>query len=195
MRKLLGALVTSTFLLAACGGSDVTEEEAITNRAVPTIEETENGYIKNIHINDDGRPDVFKVFEYYPNPDDPSVRSERLRERKVDVNFDGKINNHRFYNEKGDLVEERIDMDLDGQFDVIAYFDNNMLVRKETVDPEEDGRVVAVRFYEGDQIAKVERDTTGDGKIDQWEFYEQGVLDRVGRDLNADGRADTWQTR
>lgn len=195
MTSLFCVLAFAVLIAPACGGSEMTEEERISSGTIPVTEVREDGKIISKHdLNGDGRPDVMKVYEEYPDADDPSLNRTRMRERHVDVNYDGKINNKREYDESGQLVKEWLDLNLDGKFELVNYLNNGVVIRKEILDAET-GKVAANRFYAGGTIVRVEKDLSGNDKIDYWEFYEKGILDRIGRDVNGDGRADSWQTR
>jgi len=150
-------------------------------------------WTQEFDVDGDGKLDVTKVLVEYPDADDPTVVKTRLLKKMVDVNFDGKIDFVRNYNEFGAVISEDVDLDLDGNFDVTNHIDNKVVVQKDMLG--EGGKVIETRYYANSEIQRVEKDTTGDGKIDYWEFYEQGILDRIGRDANADGRADSWTTR
>lgn len=186
---LLGMVV-----LAACGG-DESKSDQIGIRGEQSVmkRQDDGSWTQEFDVNGDGNGDVTKILEEYPDEEDPSVTKTRLRKKLVDVNFDGKVDFTRNYNEAGIVISEEVDLDLDGKPDVINYIDNKHVVKKEMLDG--DRKVKETRFYTEDVIQRVERDATGDGKVDYWEFYEQGVLDRIGKDANADGRADSWTTR
>lgn len=185
---LVGVIVTG------CSGVDERPDSELILGGQTKMTRAEDGnWLQEFDVDGDGRVDVTKVMEEYPDPNDPSVTKTRMIEKRVDVNSDGKLNIVRKYNEEGRVMLEDVDTDLDGIFDFRNHLDAGRIVKKELYDAE--GRIVATRYYDKGEIQRVEKDTTGDQKVDYWEFYEQGVLDRIGRDLNADGRADTWQTQ
>ena len=180
--------------LAACGGDESKADEiGIRGEQSVMKRQADGTWTQEFDVNGDGKVDVTKILEEYPDPDDPSVTKTRLTKKLVDVNYDGNVDFTRNYNELGVVISEEVDLDLDGKADVINHIDNKRVVLKEMLDG--DGKVVESRYYDADTIQRVEKDTTKDGKIDYWEFYEQGILDRIGRDVNADGRADSWTTR
>lgn len=189
------AIVLLTALTAfACSSDDASKKRDIKLKGAKTSEKrTKDGkLILEFDHNNDEKPDIIKVFEEYPDPDDPAVMLRRILTMRIDVNSDGKFNIERTYNALGKVVSEKTDSNLDGAFDLITYYDKGAVARKDILI---DGKVDASRYYAGGLLLRVERDTTGNGKIDYWEYYEEGVLDRIGRDFNADGRADSWQKR
>jgi len=180
-----------------CGGSEANDIDDDPNlgvgKATMMTRDDEGNLVSRADANQDGESDVWKYFNEAPDPNDPAVTLTRLVRKEVDVNFDGKVDMIRNYNELGELTTEKIDVDLDGSFDYVNQLDNGKLVRREVLGV--DGKTVASRYYADGEILRVEKDRDGDSNIDYWEFYEQGILDRIGQDLNGDGRADTWQTR
>lgn len=187
-------VVFALALIAGCGGSDTEDEVDIANLGLGFKTDEDGNLYQELDTKKDGTPDIRRVYEEVPDPNDPSVTTMRKLRKHIDVNNDGKFNIVRHYSEEGALKREEVDTDLDGRFDAINYIDAGDVLRKELLDPET-GRVVAVRYYDEGEILRVEKDLSGDSKIDYWEYYERGILDRIGRDLNADGRADSWQTR
>lgn len=181
-------------VLAACGGDESKADQLGVGGEQSVLKRHDDGtWTQEFDVDGDGRVDVTKVLEEYPDPEDPSVTKTRLVKKLVDVNYDGKVDFTRNYNSEGVVVTEEVDLNLDGVADVVNYLDNKRVVKKEIIDAERN--VTETRYYGDGEIQRVERDENKDGKIDYWEFYEQGVLDRIGRDVNGDGRADSWTTR
>lgn len=193
---LLAALVWSS---VGCGADEASKKEVTLNDEIEV--ETRTDYVRDgdrllqrSDSNGDGEADVFKQFLDYPDPDNPAVTKRRLEKLMIDVNFDGRVDMAREFDELGELKLERSDVNLDGTIDVVSYYDNGELAKKELLNGGD--KIEATRFYnESGQLLRVEKDTNNDGKTDYWEYYEQGVLDRIGRDYNADGAADGWQRR
>lgn len=189
------AIVLLSLLVAiGCAGDDkVTKGDR--KLKGPKIKEkrTKDGkLVLEFDHNDDDKPDIIKIFEEYPDPDDPAVTLRRLLTMRIDVNSDGQFNIERDYNALGKVASEKTDTDLNGTFDLVTYYDKGAISRKDIL---LEGKVDASRYYANGVLLRVERDTNGNGKVDYWEYYEEGVLDRIGRDFNADGRADSWQKR
>lgn len=180
--------------LVACGGDESKSDEIGFQGEQSVMKRQADGsWTQEFDVDNDGKVDVTKVLEEYPDPDDPSVTKTRLVKKLVDVNYDGKVDFVRNYNDLGVVVTEEVDLNLDGTPDVINYLDKKTVVKKEMIDGER--KVIETRYYGDGQLQRVEKDSNDDGKIDYWEFYEQGILDRIGRDANGDGRADAWTTR
>jgi antitoxin component YwqK of YwqJK toxin-antitoxin module len=196
---MLVVMMSFSICVGACGGKN--KQQKKDEEAPKTVEvERRTEYVRDgdkllrkSDSNGDGKPDVYKHFVRYPDPDNPAVTKRRLVEMEIDVDFDGEIDVVRKYSESGNLKTERVDVDLDGDIDVIRYYDGGSLSHKEILD--ETGKVLATRHYTNGTLLRVERDTDGNGRVDYWEYYEQGALDRVGRDYNDDGAADSWQRR
>lgn len=139
-----------------------------------------------LDLNKDGAPDAY---QYSRMVGDVSV----VIRKEVDVNFDGRIDLIRTFNEKGELVSERLDHDFDGRIDVVNYFENGVIVRKE-YDTNFDSIVDVWRHFDKGVISRKEADLNHDGKVDYWEYYEEGKLDRIGIDRDGDGEVDEWET-
>src|SRR5947209_2873634 len=80
-------------------------------------------------LNHDGKPDVWDYTITSVGPD--GKESEHLARKELDLNFDGKVDLVRFYNEKGEIEKELFDLDFDGKVDQANYYESNRLVRKE----------------------------------------------------------------
>jgi len=193
MRNLRWVLIAFIGLIACGGDESMSDQLGIRGEQSVMKCQADGTWTQEFDVDGDGKLDVTKVLVEYPDADDPTVVKTRLLKKMVDVNFDGKIDFVRNYNEFGAVISEDVDLDLDGNFDVTNHIDNKVVVQKDMLG--EGGKVIETRYYANSEIQRVEKDTTGDGKIDYWEFYEQGILDRIGRDANADGRADSWTTR
>lgn len=139
-----------------------------------------------LDLNKDGVPDAYQYSQFV---DDQPV----IFRKEVDVNFDGKIDLMRSFNQKGDLVSERLDHDFDGRVDVVNFFEQGLIVKKE-YDTNFDSNVDLWRYFDKGTISRKEADLNHDGKTDYWEYYEQGKLDRVGIDRDSDGEVDEWET-
>jgi hypothetical protein len=183
--------------LVGCSGADEKKDETEMPEVRQNTKETRNELgqiVRSYDGNGDDKPDVIRYLDEVPDPEDPSLTIRKLRKMELDVNFDGRIDVIRVYDEAGKLRSEESDIDLDGTADIVSYYDRGALAKKEILEAGS-RRILATRFYTGGNVLRVEKDTNGDGRIDYWEYYEQGVLDRIGRDFNGDERADSWQKR
>lgn len=142
--------------------------------------------VRPLDLNKDGSPDAY---QYSRVVDGVSV----VVRKEVDVNFDGKIDLIRTFNQRGDLVSERLDHDFDGRIDVVNWFEQGVIVKKE-YDTNFDSVVDVWRYFDKGVVSRKEADLNHDGKVDYWEYYEQGKLDRVGIDRDGDGEVDEWET-
>lgn len=196
--RMMKWLVAGTLLMgAACSGA----EEKKDVEQMPEVQQNTKEYRNELNQivraydgNLDDKPDVIRYLDEVADPEDPSKTIRKLRKMELDVNYDGRIDVIRAYDEAGKLKSEESDVNLDGSPDIISYYDRGALAKKEILEPGT-RRVLATRYYAGGNVLRVEKDTNADTKIDYWEYYEQGVLDRIGRDFNGDERADSWQKR
>jgi hypothetical protein len=134
-------------------------------------------------VNEDGRADIEHV-----------ERGGRTYCTRVDMNFDGKFDVERFYEDDGVLVaQERHDFDFDGRLDQISFYQDGELVRKE-LDTNFDNTIDTWLWCSGGWVVKAERDRQRDGKADVWESYAEGVMVEAEYDENNDGQVDKWDS-
>ncbi len=146
--------------------------------------ETENRSESLVDLNQDGTPDVRKVYL-------ASETTKVLVCREADLNFDGTKDIFVFFDQKGQISRDEVDLDYDGSIDIISTYAKGKVVKQE-IDTNSDGLVDRIRHLEADVPVRVEGDTDGDRRIDYWEYYEAGRLIRIGVDEDGDGRADNW---
>ncbi|HEY1086201.1 MAG TPA: hypothetical protein VGE37_00855 [Archangium sp.] len=116
---------------------------------------------------------------------------DRLSRKDLDINWDGKVDIARTYDEKEQISRESLDLDFDGKVDEVIFYEKGLVVRKER-QLSSTGRPSLWVFYERGQVVRKERDTNGDGKVDYWEYWENNQVDRIGEDLDGDGNVDKW---
>ncbi len=202
MRALGLVMASGLSLLVACGGDSNQKADDKPTQSAQKNESTtgtqgakripadtfDEGCCerRNLDLNGDGEPDAY---QFYVTKEKEIV----VMRKEVDINFDGKIDLVRNFDERGNVVNERLDTDFDGKIDVVNFFEKGKIVRKE-YDTNFDAAVDVFAFYEQGQITRQEKDLNHDGKIDFWEYYENGVLDRSGIDRDGDGEVDEWET-
>lgn len=140
-------------------------------------------------LNHDGTPDVFSYSITVKGED--GKETQRLVRKELDLNYDGKIDITKWYDENGLVEKEAYDLDFDGKVDQVNFYEKGVCVRKER-DLNYDGKADLWLYLEKGHIVRKERDTNGDGKVDYWEYWENDQVDRVGEDLDGDGTVDRW---
>jgi hypothetical protein len=140
-------------------------------------------------LNHDKKPDVWSYTVTVKDAEGRSV--DRLVRKELDINWDGKVDISRYYDEHEQLVREVLDLDFDGKVDQTNFYEKGQIVRKER-DLDYNGRPDLWVYYEKGKIVRKERDINGDGKPDYWEYWENDQVDRVGEDLDGDGNVDRW---
>ena len=148
-----------------------------------------NEKVTEFDLNGDKKPDVWTYTIPAKTPDGKDF--DRLVRKELDLNWDGKVDVARSYDEKEQIEKEELDLDFDGRVDQVNYYEKGVIVRKEC-DLSSSGKPTLWKFYEKGQLVRRERDTNGDGKVDYWEYWENGQVDRVGEDLDGDGQVDKW---
>lgn len=144
--------------------------------------------VTEFDLNKDKKPDVWTYTVKAVGADGKEI--ERVSRKDLDINWDGKVDIARQYDEKEQISREALDLDFDGQVDEVIFYEKGLVVRKER--NLSGGRPSLWVFYEKGQIVRKERDTNGDGKVDYWEYWENNQVDRIGEDLDGDGNVDKW---
>ncbi len=188
-RFLLISLAAALFSSACAGkkssarGDDVAPPDSI------SVARKGNEKVTQYDLNNDKRPDVWSYTVAAKTEDGREY--DRLVRKELDINWDGKIDIARTYDESEQIQSEALDLDFDGRIDQTNYYEKGVLVRKER-DLDYNSRVDLWIFYEKGKIVRKERDTNNDGKIDYWEYWEGDQVDRIGEDLDGDGNVDKW---
>lgn len=140
-------------------------------------------------LNHDGKPDVWSYLAPGKSPEGQPI--ERLARKELDINWDGKVDITRTYDEREQIEKEALDLDFDGKVDQVNYYEKGVMVRKER-DLDYNNKPDLWLYLEKGKIVRKERDTNGDGKVDYWEYWEGEQVDRIGEDLDGDGNVDRW---
>ena len=188
------ALTLLGFSLGACATTSASEKkdaEAGGEKLAENIRQKKAGdeKVTEFDLNKDGKPDIWVYTVKAKAADGTEV--DRLVRKELDINWDGKVDISRQYDEKEQLTREALDLDFDGKVDEVVFYEKGQVVRKER-DLSSSGKPSLWVFYENGQIVRKERDTHGNGKVDYWEYWEGGQVDRVGEDLDGDGTVDRW---
>lgn len=199
MRNVISALCTVALLWGCSSGKQATkpDEKATVDSSageaagVEKIKHVKKGEetISEYDLNGDKKPDVWVYSVKAKGPDGKDI--ERMVRKELDINWDGKIDIAREYDEREQMVKESLDLDFDGKVDQVNYYEKGMIVRKER-DLTSSGKISEWVYFEKGKIVRKERDTNSDGKIDYWEYWEADQVDRVGEDLDGDGNVDKW---
>ncbi len=200
----LSALIWILTISVACGGSNQTTKKSKTSVAKKQIPEPHvggpNEIVKKYALRKGSkRANLWKVY-VKKNPKSQGKGNLRLVRIEIDLNFDGKIDVKRFYNEKSVKTHEMFDLDYDGKIDLITYYSQGIPYKKayflhSKTKPD------LFKYFELEgkkgkkklRLVRKERDTNLDGKIDYWEYWENGQLDRIGRDTDFNGKVDVWE--
>ena len=195
IQRVVGALVGLTLMLTGCAATSAAKTGDATTaegeKLSDNIRQKKQGNEKvtEYDLNKDGKPDVWTYTVAAKSADGKDI--DRLARKELDINWDGKVDIARTYDEKEQIAVERLDLDFDGKVDVANYFEKGVRIRAER-DLSAAGKPSEWVFYEKGKLVRKERDTNGDGKVDYWEYWEGDQVDRVGEDLDGDGNVDKW---
>ncbi|MCC6749399.1 MAG: hypothetical protein IT371_17175 [Deltaproteobacteria bacterium] len=141
-----------------------------------------------LDLNRDDKADVWNL---YSSHSEGGSKVDVLTCKAVDLNFDGRRDLWKYFDERGNLTMEEMDLDFDGKVDMVTIRRGGKIVRQE-MDTNYDGKPDIWKHFEEEALARVDRDSNHDGKVDYWEYYEGGNLDRIGYDKDGDGKVDVW---
>lgn len=177
-------LSLALLLCAACKKGDG-ETTAADRRDEPqpiAARDCSGGDPQNVDVNNDGKPDITH-----------RVKGDRRVCSVMDLNFDGRTDLLRFYEESGKQIAlEQHDYDFDGRIDDQAFFKSGKVARKE-LDTNFDGLIDTWLWCQGPQIERAERARRKAGHVDTWEAYNQGLLAEIQYDENSDGKVEKWE--
>jgi antitoxin component YwqK of YwqJK toxin-antitoxin module len=152
--------------------------------------QADNETVTEFDLNGDRKADVWSYAVTVKGEGGKDI--ERVSRKELDINWDGKVDISRTYDEREQINREALDLDFDGKVDQVNFYEKGVIVRKE-LDLSATGRPSEFKFYEKGKLVRKERDTNGDGKVDYWEYWEGDQVDRVGVDLDGDGNVDKWE--
>ena len=196
MRSLsvsLCRLLVASSLAAACSSNKgaLKTDSSGGDKLSESIHQSRRGdeKVTEFDLNHDGRPDVWVYTVKAKTPDGKEY--DRLVRKEMDINWDGKVDIVRYYDENEQISKEELDLDFDGRIDQWNYYEKGVLVRKER-DLDFNGKPDLWIYYDKGHIVRKERDTNHSGKVNYWEYWENDHVDRIGEDLNGDGQVDRW---
>lgn len=190
--RLVVLFVVTAFALG-CASSKAAEkaDSAGGEQLAENIRQKQQGNEKvtEFDLNGDKKPDVWSYTVPGKSPDGKDI--DRLVRKELDLNWDGKVDISRQYDDREQIEREALDLDFDGKVDQVNYLEKGIVVRKER-DLAAGGKPSLWLFYEKGKLVRKERDTNGDGRVDYWEYWEADQVDRIGEDLDGDGNVDRW---
>jgi antitoxin component YwqK of YwqJK toxin-antitoxin module len=189
--SLLGAALAFVGCATTSGETKKDSDAANGEQVAENIKQKQSGdeKVTEFDLNKDKKTDVWTYTVTTKNAEGKEV--ERISRKDLDINWDGKVDIARQYDEKEQISREALDLDFDGKVDEVIFYEKGLVVRKER-DLSSTGKPSLWVFYEKGQIVRKERDTNADGKVDYWEYWENNQVDRIGEDLDGDGNVDKW---
>jgi hypothetical protein len=191
-----GLVVCGALALSACANdkaarrdnSSPTSGEGDLNTAIAHRRQG-NERVSEFDLNHDKRADVWSFT--VPAKTEDGRDFDRLVRKELDINWDGKVDITRSYDEREQMDREALDLDFDGKVDQVNFYERSVLIRKER-DLDYNSKPDLWIYFEKGRIVRKERDTNSDNKVDYWEYWEADQVDRVGEDVDGDGNVDRW---
>jgi len=189
--------VLVAFLILGCSSAEenTKQEGAVPISAEPIMPGAKTGQfaVEKGNVGGDERPDVWNYYREIPDPKDPSAPKRVLVKKEADLNFDGRKDITREFDEEGTLSREEADLDYDGKLDQINVYDKGVLTEKHVYRAGGD-KVFIWKYFEEGKMVRMFRDDSGDGRPDYCELWYAGEkLSKVGKDTNNDGECDYWE--
>jgi hypothetical protein len=183
--------ITAMFFLAACSASSGTKDDSMPTAIMPAKGGGDLIAEKG-DVSGDGKPDVWNYYKEGPDPKDPTVKRRVLVKKEADLNFDGRRDIVREFDEEGLLTREEADLDYDGDMDQLNVYEKGILTQKQIYRSK--GRVFIWKFFEDGKMVRLNRDENGDGRPDYCELWYAGEkLSKKGWDKTGDGECDYWE--
>ncbi len=194
MKTFRSTLLSASLVLVGCATTDATKKDGASGNGEQIAEnihqkQAGNEKVTEFDLNKDKKADVWTYTVAGKGVDGKAI--DRLSRKDLDINWDGRVDIARQYDEKEQISREALDLDFDGKIDEVIFYEKGLVVRKER-DLSSAGKPSMWIFYEKGQLVRKERDTNGDGKVDYWEYWENNRVDRIGEDLDGDGNVDKW---
>ncbi|MCA9517760.1 MAG: hypothetical protein KC635_22625 [Myxococcales bacterium] len=186
------AFVAASLAAQGCGSGPESKEGKSPEAKLLGLDITGDKEVENFDLNGDNKADDWKTYVFRGPEDAPREKKVRLlAKHELDLDFDGRPDVVRVFNDQGAVVTEQMDLDFDGKPDAIDYYADGVLYRRDLA-LDFAGKASIVKFYNDNQLTRKERDTNGDGKMDTIEYYEGGKLMRIGEDRDGDGKPDVY---
>jgi len=80
-------------------------------------------------LNHDGKPDMWVYSVKAKTADGKDY--DRVVRKEMDINWDGRVDIVRYYDENEKISKAALDLDFDGKIDQWNYYEKGVLVRKE----------------------------------------------------------------
>jgi len=190
----LAALI---FALAfACSSGPEPDESEGGLGPQPIVPGTKKGglTVEKGDVSGDGKPDVWNYYKDLADPADPGATIRVLVKKEADLDFDGRKDITRIFDDGGVLLEEEADLDFDGNRDQVNIYTKGILVEKRLYRSGKD-RVFIWKFYQEGKMVRLNRDDNGDGRADYCELWYAGEkLSKKGWDKDGDGECDYWES-
>lgn len=185
-------LVASLLLACSPAKENVVQESLPPEPIIPGVKMGQL-IVEKGDVNGDGKPDIWNYYKEVPDPSDPQSVKRILTKKEADLNFDGRKDITREFDEEGMLVREEADLDFDLRVDQVNFYDKGVLREKHIYHSGGD-KVLMWKYFEDGKMVRMARDNSGDGKPDYCELWYAGEkLSKFGKDTNNDGECDYWE--
>ena len=90
--------------------------------------DTRGKRVVQLDLNRDKQPDVWNI---YSKRTEGGATVDVLTCKAIDLNFDGRRDMWKYYNNAGALEREEMDLDFDGRVDIVSFRRNGKIFRQE----------------------------------------------------------------
>ncbi len=189
--KTLG-IITAILVFAGCSAASSDVKGGAQPTAIMPAKGGGDLISEKGDVSGDGKPDVWNFYREQPDPQDPTVKKRVLVKKEADLNFDGRKDIIRLFDDEGVLTREEADLDYDGEIDQVNLYKKGILTEKFIYRGNQ--QVFIWKFFEDGKLVRLNRDDSGNGRADYCELWYAGEkLSKKGWDKTGDGECDYWE--
>jgi hypothetical protein len=191
----LSAACLSLFFVAlsACSGTQTVKKDTMMPDPIAPTAGGGASIVEKGDVSGDGKPDVWGYYKEVPDPANPKVTAKILVKKEADLNFDGRKDILREFDDEGVLRREEVDLDFDGNLDEMVVYDKGIL-REKHIFRSGSSRPFIWKFFEEGKMNRMDRDDNGDGRADYCELWYAGErISKRGWDKDGNGECDYWE--
>ncbi len=193
MRLSAACLILFVVALSACSGAQPAKKDSMMPDPIAPVTGGGSSIIEKGDVSGDGKPDVWGYYKEIPDPANPKVVTKVLVKKEADLNFDGRKDILREFDDEGILRREEADLDFDGNLDEIVVYDKGVLKEKH-VFRSGSSRPFIWKYFEEGKMNRMDRDDNGDGRPDYCELWYAGEkISKRGWDKDGNGECDYWE--
>jgi len=186
-------MILFSLALSACSGTQTVKKDEMMPDPIAPVTGGGSLIVEKGDVSLDGQPDVWGYYKEIPDPGNPKILTKVLVKKEADLNFDGRKDILREFDDEGVLRREEVDLDFDGKLDEIVVYEKGILKQKQ-IFRTGSSRPFIWKFFEEGKMSRMDRDDNSDGRADYCELWYAGEkLSKRGWDKDGNGECDYWE--